>query len=653
MTNPKITRSTITATGAGAVALDAPGSCDLFYSQFSGSAYDIQVDAGSAANVYACEYDTTNVSGTLNAMQGDRAAWDTVNYPTRHAFDIADSTFIYHNDPNNTPLGGSLGPGSFYIGDAGGVAVATGISGDAAVDSAGVLTITAKAVDASNIALTNGSIFIGGADGAAHEQAVSGDASINNAGVLSLTTVNADVGTYGDGTHLAQITVDAKGRITAIGTIVFSGGGHVIQDEGAPLTNRANLNFAGAGVTATDDSGNNATLVTIPGGAGIGGSTGATDNAILRADGVGGGTVQNSLATVDDAGTVNIPTGQKYEINNAQHTHVEADLILSDITTDDASTAAHGFLPKLPGSASKYLGGDGAFHDIPTTISCFLDNAASDIGGYKTLVTAIPVAGEANISASITGSATVVEEFALAANQFDFISTQILHVHFHAQKTAGVKGVNAFVRVYHRTAGGVETLIGTSANTGTITSKSEFDLDVSVSDTVFSNTDRFVVKFLGNPTGSGTDPTLAIYYQGDTAARIEIGAALIAAETGTGLVGKIQIGVDGRGSSPPLGILLDWVVPFGLTITSWEVLADISGSIQYDLWIDTYANFPPTVADTKTGTDKPKLVSQLTNTSSALTGWTVNWTAGDVVRVNIDSTSVLTRALLVLSYTRS
>ncbi len=41
--------------------------------------------------------------------------------------------------------------------------------------------------------------------------------------------------------------------------------GHVIQDEGTPLTQRANLNFAGAGVTATDDSGNDATLVTIPG----------------------------------------------------------------------------------------------------------------------------------------------------------------------------------------------------------------------------------------------------------------------------------------------------------------------------------------------------------------------------------------------------
>lgn len=42
------------------------------------------------------------------------------------------------------------------------------------------------------------------------------------------------------------------------------GGGHVIEDEGTPLTQRTKLNFVGAGVTVTDDSGDDATVVTIP-----------------------------------------------------------------------------------------------------------------------------------------------------------------------------------------------------------------------------------------------------------------------------------------------------------------------------------------------------------------------------------------------------
>jgi hypothetical protein len=45
-----------------------------------------------------------------------------------------------------------------------------------------------------------------------------------------------------------------------------TGGGHTIEDEGTPLTQRTNLNFVGANVTVTDDAGNDATVVTISGG---------------------------------------------------------------------------------------------------------------------------------------------------------------------------------------------------------------------------------------------------------------------------------------------------------------------------------------------------------------------------------------------------
>jgi hypothetical protein len=49
-----------------------------------------------------------------------------------------------------------------------------------------------------------------------------------------------------------------------------SGGGHTIQDEGTPLTQRTKLNFVGAGVTVTDDAGNDASVVTVSsGGAGL------------------------------------------------------------------------------------------------------------------------------------------------------------------------------------------------------------------------------------------------------------------------------------------------------------------------------------------------------------------------------------------------
>ena len=42
--------------------------------------------------------------------------------------------------------------------------------------------------------------------------------------------------------------------------------GHEIQDEGVALPQRSNIDFTGAGVTVTDDSGNDKTVVTVPGG---------------------------------------------------------------------------------------------------------------------------------------------------------------------------------------------------------------------------------------------------------------------------------------------------------------------------------------------------------------------------------------------------
>lgn len=54
------------------------------------------------------------------------------------------------------------------------------------------------------------------------------------------------------------------------GKLIKDGGvpltaGHTIADEATPLTQRATLNFVGAGVAVTDDAGNNRTVVTISG----------------------------------------------------------------------------------------------------------------------------------------------------------------------------------------------------------------------------------------------------------------------------------------------------------------------------------------------------------------------------------------------------
>jgi hypothetical protein len=111
--------------------------------------------------------------------------------------------------------------------------------------------------------------------------------------------------------------------------------------------------------------------------------------------------------------------------------------------------------------------------------------------------------------------------------------------------------------------------------------------------------------------------------------------------------------VDGGGSAVTTGVKCDLRVDFGCTINQWAILCDTSGSIVFDIWKDTLANYPPTVADTITAAAKPTVSGATNNSSSTLTGWTTTITAGDCLRFNVDSVATVTRASLMLKVTKT
>ena len=92
-------------------------------------------------------------------------------------------------------------------------------------------------------------------------------------------------------------------------------------------------------------------------------------------------------------------------------------------------------------------------------------------------------------------------------------------------------------------------------------------------------------------------------------------------------------------------------VPLSCNIVSWRILANVSGSIVFDIWKDTFANYPPTVADTITASAKPTLSAAASAESSTLTGWTTGLATGDILEVNIDSVSTVTKVYLDLFVT--
>ena len=84
------------------------------------------------------------------------------------------------------------------------------------------------------------------------------------------------------------------------------------------------------------------------------------------------------------------------------------------------------------------------------------------------------------------------------------------------------------------------------------------------------------------------------------------------------------------------------------TITGWTILADVAGSCVIDIWRDTFANYPPTVADSITGSAKPTLTAANKATSTTLTGWSTSLTAGDTLIFNVDSASTVEQVYIVL-----
>lgn len=111
--------------------------------------------------------------------------------------------------------------------------------------------------------------------------------------------------------------------------------------------------------------------------------------------------------------------------------------------------------------------------------------------------------------------------------------------------------------------------------------------------------------------------------------------------------------IDGGGSAITTGEKGDITIPFACTINEWTLLADQSGSVVVDIWKDTYANYPPTVADTITASAKPTISAATKGQSSTLTGWTTSIAAGDVLAFNVDSASTVTRVTLSLKVTRA
>lgn len=111
--------------------------------------------------------------------------------------------------------------------------------------------------------------------------------------------------------------------------------------------------------------------------------------------------------------------------------------------------------------------------------------------------------------------------------------------------------------------------------------------------------------------------------------------------------------IDGAGEAITTGQKGHVEIPFACTINQVTMLADQSGSIVVDIWKDSYANFPPTDADSITASALPTITTAVKSQDSTLSGWTKAIAAGAILAFNVDSCSTIERLTLSLKVTKS
>lgn len=171
---------------------------------------------------------------------------------------------------NLTGITNSVTPGISQL--TGDVTAGPGSGSQVATISAGAITNAkvnaAAAIAFSKLAaLTSAHILVGDGSNIATDVPLSGDATLDNTGALTLATVNSDVGSFTN----ADVTVDAKGRITAVTNGTSSAIPNIVvhqnATEGADTTSSAPTATPFA-VTITPSSNTAKIKVTFSGGFG-------------------------------------------------------------------------------------------------------------------------------------------------------------------------------------------------------------------------------------------------------------------------------------------------------------------------------------------------------------------------------------------------
>lgn len=226
-----------------------------------------------------------------------------------------------------------------------------------------------------------------------------------------------------------------------------------------------------------------------------------------------------TLSTILDAGTIASQDADNVSITGGS---IDASIVYDNTNSNLTATLVQTAIDELD---QKKLN----VSALTSSVKFFPTTAAGAVSGYGRLVTDTgdadyddpavdvtvgPFTGTGQLLGSLVSDAGVLE-----GNTTPINVTTIGNV----RRSSGsvFDRADFYFEVYKRDSGGTETLIGTSSNTAEVSSDDfqEFFADCLIQDTLFTATDRLVLKFYGNVRAGGGGETYQFQYGGSQPVR--------------------------------------------------------------------------------------------------------------------------------------
>lgn len=165
--------------------------------------------------------------------------------------------------------------------------------------------------------------------------------------------------------------------------------------------------------------------------------------------------------------------------------------------------------------------------NIAGGLTLFLQQDASDIGGYLLMCTDFPDDAKTDVltAVSVTADDQELEQWATPTGcpAVSILNEGVYNLHLHAEQASGTKTLRLYFKVYKYALDTTETLIGTSENSDVILgSETEYNIHALFPATALLTTDRVVLKLYADLSGVGSNPTLSVYVEGTTLSRLQI-----------------------------------------------------------------------------------------------------------------------------------